>query len=70
MGFAQKIIDGAAVGMRDRLGVRRGDRLAGAGWGPRPLRAGIRRQLHATEPPTHPGAGVARTGPVATPGLQ
>ncbi|MNL34808.1 hypothetical protein D3C87_1567990 [compost metagenome] len=58
MGFAQKIIDGAVVGVRGRPGARGGNRLVGAGWGQGPLRTRLRRQLHAIEPATHPGAGI------------
>ena len=49
--------------MPGRAGAGRIDRLAAAGRRQGSLRAGIRRQLHATEPPAHPGAGLARTGP-------
>ena len=48
--------------MPGRAGAGRIDRLAAAGRRQGSLRAGIRRQLHATEPPAHPGAGLARTG--------
>ena len=69
-GDCAKIAYGFAAGVPGRAGAGRIDRLATAGRRPGSLRAGIRRQLHATEPPAHPGAGLARTGPVAAAGRQ